>query len=182
MTSSFRLSCHRQCGVRELLLLEGNVRFTCGLGICGGNRYRQFECRRFRAQGVGAQPLRAPGASISVCRRSCSDSTEARTGCAPTPAGRESREDRLGCRTVEANGRPATAPRAGVPGMTFRGPPQRQMPSGPEASKRHAGLPREASWGDGASGLGFVTHHRKQSTLGNAESPGPVNRGGYLGT
>ncbi len=57
----------------------------------------------------------------------------------------------LGCRMAEANSRLITARRAGVPGLTFRGPPSLGISRGVETSKRQAGLPRVARRGEGAS-------------------------------
>jgi hypothetical protein len=50
-------------------------------------------------------------------------------------------EGRRGCQSVDAKGRPTTAPRAGVPGMTFRGPAVPQISCGAEASKRPCRAP-----------------------------------------
>jgi hypothetical protein len=97
----------------------------------------------------------ASSAAIPSHRRSAGSTgihCDSRSESHQRPRGRPPwAKNSLGCQMVDASGRPMTARRAGVPGMTFRGAPSLRVSCRFESSKRHAGLPRGAPWGKGAS-------------------------------
>jgi hypothetical protein len=74
-------------------------------------------------------------------------SDESQTSSEGAPSGSAPGREHLGCQMADANGRPPTARRAGVPGMTFRGPPPSQMSGDPEASKRPCRAPAGSASG-----------------------------------
>jgi hypothetical protein len=61
---------------------------------------------------------------------------------------------RLGCQMADANGRPMTARRAGVAGMTFRGLPSSETSRGAGASKRPCRAPSGSAPGTGRLEVG----------------------------